>query len=189
MDVAAWEERDHFIEHVLEEGEGRLLDVVEIAVHAPVRRNHTRRLLGRRKLRIRDDCGAGVSRHLDLRHDGDAALRGIGHEMAHSFLCVDAADHVWLTRMRIDVAPRCGARGNAPPADLGQLRILPDLEPPRLVIGQMPLQRVELVQSHGIDEALDELWRLKMPRRVKHEPSPCETRRVADLHCRQTDRI
>ena len=78
--------------------------------------------------------------------------------MAHSFLCVDPADHVRLARMRIDVAPRCGARGNAPPADLVQLRILPDLEPPRLVIGQMPLQRVELVQGHGVDEALDELW-------------------------------
>ena len=44
----------------------------------------------------------------------------------------------------------------------------------------MPVQHVELVQRHPVDEALDVFRRLEMPRRVQHESAPREARRIGD---------
>ena len=81
------------------------------------------------------------------------------------------------------------AGGDAAAADLGQLRILLDLHPPALVVGQVPVQGVELVQGHLVDDLLDLVHAPEMARRVEHEATPAEARCVLDAHGRQRDRL
>ena len=61
-----------------------------------------------------------------------------------------------------------------------QARVLADLEPPALVVRQVPVQHVELVQRHPVDELPDEFGRLVVPRRIEHQSAPGEARRVVD---------
>ncbi|KAG1316802.1 hypothetical protein G6F63_015920 [Rhizopus arrhizus] len=70
-------------------------------------------------------------------------------------------------------------------ARLGQLRVALDLHAPALVVGQVPVEGVELVRGHRVEHALDLVQALEMPRRVEHEAAPAETRRILDLHHRQ----
>jgi hypothetical protein len=78
--------------------------------------------------------------------------------------------------------PPSPAGGSCP---LGQLRIALDLHAPALVIGQVPMEGVELVRGHRVEHALDLVQALEMPCRVEHETAPAEAWRVLDLHCRQ----
>lgn len=59
-------------------------------------------------------------------------------------------------------------------------------EAPATVVGQMPVENVELELRHRIEQALDVIDRLEMARRIQHEATPAETRRVVDLQCRQS---
>ena len=43
------------------------------------------------QLRIGDDRRQRMAGHLDLRHDGDVALRGVGDDVAHLGLGIEAA--------------------------------------------------------------------------------------------------
>ena len=72
----------------------------------------------------------------------------------------------------------------APGADLGQPRIALDLDAPALIVGQVPVQGVELVQREQVDELLDELLGHEMPGNVEHHAAPGEARRVLDLDAR-----
>ena len=173
MDEAAREELDHLGEHILQEAERLLLDIVEPGEDAPIGLDSRRRRDARAQLRIGPDRGERVARHVDLRHDRDRALGRIGDDLADLFLGVIAAG----ARQRRRAG--CGG-GRAPCPDLGQPRIFVDLDPPALIVGQMPVKRVELVRGHPVDEPLDELGRLEVPRAVKHQPAPAEARRVLD---------
>lgn len=59
-----------------------------------------------------------------------------------------------------------------------QLRILLDLQPPALIIGEVPVKCIQLVQGHHADEFLDKLHRHEMARAIQHRPAPAETGRV-----------
>ena len=39
-----------------------------------------------------------------------------------------------------------------------------DFQPPTLIVDEMPVERVELVDGHPVDQLADEFRRLKMPR-------------------------
>src|SRR6185436_6732760 len=73
------------------------------------------------------------------------------------------------------------ARGHAPRSYRGEFWILLYLQAPGLVIGEVPVQDIELVQGHPVDELLDELRRLVVTAGIEHQPSPRKARRVADF--------
>jgi hypothetical protein len=50
-----------------------------------------------------------------------------------------------------------------------------------LVVGQVPLEHIELVQGHGVQETFDLVHRLQVARRVQHQATPGEARRVVDV--------
>ena len=56
-----------------------------------------------------------------------------------------------------------------------------DLEPPALVVCEMPLQPVELVKRHPVDHPGDRRRRLKMASAVEHETAPAKARRIIDV--------
>ena len=90
--------------------------------------------------------------HFDFRHDGHEARRRIRHDFPHVVLRIEAAvlDAVVfsLGRLRSTVADvMADQRLGAPRADVRQLRILLDLEPPALVIREVPMEPVHLVNG------------------------------------------
>ena len=56
-----------------------------------------------------------------------------------------------------------------------------DLETPGLVVGEMPMQHIELVQRHRVDEAANEIRRLVVARRIEHQAAPRKARRIRDV--------
>ena len=60
-------------------------------------------------------------------------------------------------------------------ADLGQLRIFLDLDPPALVLGQVPVKIIELILRHQVDVLFNELDRHKMPRDIEMHAAVAET--------------
>src|SRR3546814_18867781 len=73
------------------------------------------------------------------------------------------------------------SRGLPPRADAGELRVSIDLDPPALVVGEVPMERVELGERHAVDHPLHILDRLEMARseerRVGEEcVRPCRSR-------------
>src|SRR5688572_18911898 len=125
-----------------------------------------------------------MTRHVDLGDNRDTAIGRVTYDAAHRVLRVVPAVNARQAGGRIDVGCCRTARRHAPGAYRGEPRVLADLEAPGLVVGQVPVQHVELVQRHPVDEALDELRRLVVTRRVQHKPAPGEAWRVVDAHGR-----
>ena len=114
--------------------------------------------------------------NVDLGHHGDAEARGIGDDLADRRLGVVAAHRL---------GARAEQRGHreamaAPGADLGERRIGLDLDPPGLVIGEMPVEAVQLVPGEDAQEGLDLAGRIELARHVEMRPAPGERRRIAD---------
>ena len=145
---------------------------------------HRRRPPVDAELRIRGDRGLRVSGHLDLRNDRDVARGRVGDDLAHLLLRVEAAVEPRLAGRRIDVGRGSGPAGTRQaPTSVSRGYFLISRRQ-RLVVGQVPVQHVELVQRHRVDEALDELRRLVVARRIEHQAAPAEARRIVDLQRR-----
>ena len=86
--------------------------------------------------------------HFDLGHDDDVPLGGVSDDLAD----VGGREILPLARRRIERA------------DLGELRIAGDFEPPAGVVGQVELEDVQFVARHFVDEAkhhgFPKKWRL-----------------------------
>ncbi len=87
-------------------------------------------------------------------------------DVAHLVLGVETA----IARAVVD-SPRAYRR---------QPRIFVDLQAPTLIIGQMPVQHIQLVPRHPVDHGMYERGRLKMPRGIQHEPAPRVAGRIDD---------
>ena len=185
MDIGRGKQVHHLVEHVVEEGERRFRGLVEIGKHPPVAHGLARRGLGHAKLRIGHQRRQGVARHLDLGDDGDPARGGIGDEAAHLVLSIEAA--VAGGPAGLGIAARRAGR-HAPGAFRGQLRVLLDLQPPALIVDQVPVQDIELVGGHGVEDRLDRLDALEVAGAVQHEAAPGEAGRVVDADGRQQSR-
>ena len=75
--------------------------------------------------------------------------------------------------------------GGALRTDLGEPRAAADLDSPALVVGQMPVQRVVLVQRHQVDQLLNERHREKVARHVEVQAAPGKPRMVDNVDGRQ----
>ena len=73
----------------------------------------------------------------------------------------------------------------APPAaDFGQLGIRLDFDAKTFVVAEVPVEHIELVHRHQVDEPLDVVRVEEVPRLVQHEAAPGETRLIGDLDSR-----
>src|SRR5688500_4618130 len=59
--------------------------------------------------------------------------------------------------------------------DLGQLRIFLYLDPPTLIVRQMPMKIIELVLRHLVDELFNKFNRLKVTRYVEMHSAIAKT--------------
>ncbi len=107
VDELAGEEGQHLLQHVLEEREGLVLHVVDVAAHAPPGA-HGEPLAGVAELGVGGDGGLRVAGHLDLGHDRDEALLGVARRPRGS-------RPACRSRRRACRRPRCGSRPSATP--------------------------------------------------------------------------
>ena len=177
VNVRGGEDVDHLVQHRLQEGEGRVVDVVEVGEHAPVRHARLRDLPGDAQLWIGGDRRGGMAGQLYLGHDHDVASGRIGDDLARLRLGIEAAIG-FVLRGRGAIGVR--TLGLTPGADAGQLRIGLDLQPPALVVVQVPVEDVQLVGRHGVDQPLDLVHGLEVPGAVQHEAAPGVARGVLD---------
>jgi hypothetical protein len=119
------------------------------------------------QLRISRHRGGRVTGHFNLGHDGDKPIGRVLDDLANVVLRIKPA--VSLAVILFRLLARMTHEGLlSPAADLRQLGIFLDLDPPSLIIGQVPMEDVHFVQGHQVQKPLDELLRLEMSRAVEH---------------------
>src|SRR5260370_16904476 len=130
-----------------------------------------------------------MARQHDLRDQRDEARLRVRHELGDILLRVEAA-----VRLAIEAPLGRGAVGRsderlaAPGAPFREAWVLPDGDPPALVVGQVPLQPVELMEREEVDELLHELLRHEVTRDVQVHAAPAEARVVLDRDSRNRPR-
>src|SRR5690606_17674330 len=107
------------------------------------------------QFRVRGQRGVGVSRHVDLRDDGDVPLGGVGDDVAVVVLGEVTAAHT------VDTGARSTAHG-------GEFGPAFDLDAPALVVRQVDVQVVDLVARDFVDVGLDLIKRVEVARDVEH---------------------
>ncbi len=111
-----------------------------------------------------------MARSLYLGNHSDAPGRGIGHDPHH----VGGGVAAGLPALDI-VAP---IQAPSPkPGQLGQAR---QVDPPGLVVGEVPVKDVEAVEGRQVEEALDKLRLKDVARRIQQKAPPGKAGRVLD---------
>src|SRR5690349_3109848 len=111
--------------------------------------------------------------HLDLRHNGDEAIARVRDDLPYIVLRVEASVTLVVENVRGGITLRPSDEGSiAPCADLGEPRILLDLDAPALVVGEMPVECVHLMKREEIDVLLHELLRHEMARDIEVRSAP-----------------
>ncbi len=128
-----------------------------------------------------------MTRHVDFGNDRDVALSRVRDDPTHIILRIKAPIEARTTRSRIDVSSGSRPRGDAPCSDFREAGVLLDLQAPSLVVREMPMQHIQLVERHPVDELHDELRRLKVTGRVEHQAAPGQPWTVADTLGRNRD--
>src|SRR5579872_3209582 len=107
---------------------------------------------------VSDEPRTGMSRHVELRHNTDAALARIGDNFARLLL-------------RVEQAVR------AQPREFGESTTL-DAE--TLVFRQMPVKNVQFNSGHAIDGAPDNLDWNEVASAVDHKAAPAKARCIVN---------
>src|ERR1700677_1768410 len=102
-----------------------------------------------------------MSRHVKLRYYTDAAIPSVRHDLPHFSLRVELAIRSHGLKLWVAMA----------------------LSPESLIVAEMPMEDIQLNQLHRIQFLKYLSHRLKMPGRVKHQPTPGKTRLVSDSDC------
>ena len=148
--------------------------------------------------RITIDRLKKMSGHVDFRHYVDSPCRRISHHFADIFTgIIPAVERIPSLdtqppgrNQKIGIAlPRGASQAQrvlsvemTPGSLLRQFRVTPDLDPPPLIVSQMPMKLVEFEPGHLIQQCQYFLLAEKMPAYVEHHPAPFERRFVGNLH-------
>ncbi|MCY1229735.1 hypothetical protein D9M72_421120 [compost metagenome] len=182
MEILAREELDHLIEDFLEEligeGDGRVERIVRITLHRVVT---LRRLLAIGEIRQSDERRRTVSGNVDLRHDIDVKCACLRDDRLDVSLAVEAADGFCtiaeLRQQRLIWAAQHTKRR--------QLRKRLDLQAPRLVVRQVPVEDVELEPGEDIDQPRHIGGRIKLAGYIEMAAAPAVARLVRDCTARR----
>ena len=117
-----------------------------------------------------------VAGHVDFGDYLDETLTGVGNNLANVVLRVESAI---VLAVRLGSLPGKDATVTPSP-HLGQAGIFLNLNAPSLVLGQVPVETVELIGAHDVKDVFHRLLAEEMASLVKHEATPSETRFVCD---------
>ena len=131
------------------------------------------RLHGTGEVRIGSRNRAGVSREVELRHDGDVPRLRVGEDVAHVVRGIEE---------RLLVSAK--ARECALPR---QVRVFGKVDAPAPFVREMPVEHVELVARHQVEHPPDRPLAEEPLRLAEMNAAPLERGRVLDLHARIPD--
>ena len=151
MEVLRGKQVDQLAQDCFNRGVDRTHARVEAVVREPLNGVVDARLFSICQFGQRREQGVAVTGHVDLRHDIDAEILRQVNDVANRVLGVVAA---------IGFGPGTEQRWQhfpvtAPGGVLRQRRIGVDLDTPRLVVAQVPVEDIELVPAHDREKLLD----------------------------------
>ena len=175
MDVLRGEYVHDLVQDVLDESVFRIL-----AQAQDIRRRSGRGRYGipgahAAQFRIRSQGGDSMSRNVEFRHHGNAALRRVPDDLLQLFLGIEAI---------VPAIARIGGRCHPIGADGNQLRVFGHGNPPSLVVGQDEMEAVHLVHRHEVQVLLDLVDREEMAADIQEETPIAETRFIGNIHGR-----
>ena len=157
VEVGVGKQGRHLLKKRVEQGVGAFLGGVEGHVGgAPALVHHVGRVAGG-QLGVSGLPGNGVAGHVEFRHHPNAPGGGVAQHLTHLGL------------------------GVVLPAHLVQAGQGLGFHPKPLIVGQVPVQHVELHGSHAIEVALDDGHGHKVPGRVNQQPPPRKARLVLNI--------
>ena len=127
----------------------------------------------------------------EISPSGNKALSGLYlAEGIYCTQCLRVGHHLLYLLLRVESAVGsavvfASAVGShlaalAPRADLGELRVLLDLDAPALVVGEVPVEAVHLVAGQQVDVLLREFDRPEVPAGIEVHAAPFEAWPVSD---------
>ena len=150
-------------------------------------RTHFVSLAPASEVRISGQRGLRMPGHLDFGHDRNPACSCIGDYLPDLVLRIITAVRRSVVLFAFLNMPDQRLLPHRP--YLCQKGVFPDLDPPTLIVGKMPMKRVEFVQEHHVDEGLYLLHGKKMPATVEHGSPVSEPRLVGDPQSGQPERF
>ena len=106
------------------------------------------------------DRGLRMTRHFDFGDDADESRARVLDDFAYVVLRVETAVRLAVVDVERRIALGLADERLRPPcAGGGETRVFLDLDPPALVVGEMPVEGVHFVQREQVDVLLDELLR------------------------------
>ena len=139
------------------------------------------------ELRICRHDGHHVAGHVDFGDDFDVALLGVGHDFAQVVERVVAAAAVF--RIVVERGAVRGVvalhRARADGSHGGQFRIFGNFDAPALVVGQVPVEAVELVDGSCVEQFLHLFLVEEVAAHVEHKSAIRHQRLVGDFNLRK----
>ena len=158
VEVRVGEERRHLAQEAVEEGVDLFLRRVEGGVEDPPLVLDAVRAGQRGQLGMPDEPARHVAGHVELRHHADAARGGVGDDLAELVLRVVLAVRPHLVQPRMALALHAEA----------------------LVLGEVPVQDVQLHRRHAVEVALQDLHGHEVPGGIDEQAAPREAGPVLD---------
>ena len=164
------EECHHLVKHIVDEMERFVIAHTQHTVrHAPLL-PHLVGPSGAAQFGVGGQGGLHVAGHVNLGYDGDVAFGSVAHNVLDVLLCVIPAIGCAVILAAVVSDDGLGASC----ANLGQERILLYFDAPPLVVGQMPMETVDVVQRQYVDKTSHRVGRHKVARHVEVGPAVAE---------------
>ena len=188
MNVFAWEKRANLVKHVVEESEhfGRGCQHVVLAiVDAPSERGALALAWRGAKFRVSGKHRHAVARYVDFGHHGHKALGGIVNHLFHFVLrvvCLIRALAIFAGEQALDFA-------SAVTAFFGEFGVAFQLYSPALIVGEVPVENVQLMERNPVDILLHKRHREKVTRHVEVHTTIAKPWIIGNLHQRQLGNV
>ena len=148
VDILRREELCDLLEHVVDESQNLVVASAENVVRDAPLLPYLVRTAGASKLGIGCKSRLHMSWQVNLRNDGDVAVGCILHDVAYLLLCVEAVVGYAVVLAYVMTDNGLLALGT----NLGEQRIFLYLDAPSLVVGEMPMEAVDVVQGEHVDK-------------------------------------
>ena len=176
MDVFRGEECDNLFEDLLDEFEdGGVADAEDVAAHARLRGDGVG-AAGASERGIGCERRGHVAGHIYFGYDLDVSAGRIIDDVADLLFGVVAAEGPLFAGER-----RVAAESAGP----GQFRVGVDFDAPPLVVGQVPVEDVEVVERRQVDDAPDLFDGVERAADIEHEAPVAQVRPVGDAGRRE----
>ena len=184
MNIFGRENIHDFIQNIFGKLKGLLITTTQHFIEYTKTSRYLVRSACTSQLWIRCQCGHHVTRHVNLRYDGDETLSSITHNFLGLFLCIESAD-----RYSVVFIGSGRSNGFLPiGADFRQFGIFLNFDTPSLVLRQMPMEIIDIVQSKNVDNLFQIINGKIMTTYIHHKSTISETGIILDGTSRQRDK-